>query len=295
MTYVLFFIMCIAVQAIVLLIARKTKAHQTIYDLSPQSHQSKKMTPSFGGIGILVGVIAILLFIPTISPNVMWCVGLFAVFAFIGFVDDGLSFLRKNNRGLTARQKFFLQNIAAVVLLGAFSAWIRPLDLLEFGLFWFIVVGSSNATNLSDGLDGLLTGLSFFSIMGFYLYFKPTPDMAHFSLLFAVVLLSFLFFNAHPAKIFMGDTGSLPIGALFAGLALIAGNPWMLLSLGGVYIIETLSVMIQVAVYKWRGKRLFLMAPLHHHFELLGLSETKTVFLFWSFGALFMVLFILSL
>jgi len=163
-----------------------------------------------------------------------------------------------------------------------------------FGLFLFILLGSTNAANLTDGLDGLLAGLTIIALVGFFLVFLQSNQnqLALSCVVFIITLLVFLIFNKHPAKIFMGDTGSLALGAILAGYSIIANNPWLLLFFGAVLILETASVIIQVIGYKLTKKRVFLMAPLHHHFELLGLSQKNVVRLFWSVNIICLLAFI---
>lgn len=273
---------------------KKTRSFQAIYDLSPQSHQSKKNTVSFGGIGIVVILIILQLQTGSIDPKAFWVTASILCFAIIGFMDDFLAKIQKQNRGFTPKQKFFTQCFCATSLLLIWHLGIAPLQPWQWPAFIFLIVGSSNATNLTDGLDGLLGGLSLLSLFGFCLYFYNlhTHSLMTLSLNLSIGIASFLVFNLKPAKIFMGDTGSLAIGAGLAALAIAANNPLMLLPLGGVYIIETLSVIIQVISFKYRKKRVFLMSPLHHHFELMGLSERQTVTLFWVLGALFTGLFL---
>ncbi len=276
---------------------KRRKVYQVIYELSPQTHQTKFKTPSFGGIGIILTILIGSLFLLPLSVPVIWLLAVLVTFSLIGFIDDLTSALKGKNRGLSARQKFGLQLICALLLLLAASFTITPISLGMIGVFAFVMVGSSNATNLTDGLDGLLGGLSLLTSIGFLVYglVEAQPLFIHFSAIMIVSLISFLIFNIHPAKFFMGDTGSLALGAVFAGLCVLMGTPWPLLPLGGVYIIETLSVIIQVAYFKRTQKRIFLMSPLHHHFELMGLSEIQTVMIFWLLGAAFLGIFIIAL
>lgn len=278
-------------------VLRRIKGYQTIYALSPESHKKKANTVSFGGLGIVLTVLVGAVVFRIVNPMVVWVLLLFFAFSIIGFVDDFLSATQKQNKGLSAKHKFILQMAVAGVFLLVFHAFLKPLGFFEAIFYGFMIVGASNATNLTDGLDGLLGGLSLITLVGFSYYFYQLGFVSCLQCCYIVMvaLVVFLGFNFNPASIFMGDTGSLALGALFAGLAIISPNPWVLLSLGAVYIIETLSVMIQVFYFKRTQRRIFLMTPLHHHFELMGFSEKRTVFLFWALGFLFLALFIRTL
>ena len=164
-----------------------------------------------------------------------------------------------------------------------------PLTMVDFLIYLFVLVGSSNATNLTDGLDGLLSGCSLITLGGFCLITISLGD-SHLLPIFYITMVSvtaFLCYNRYPALLFMGDTGSLGLGAFFAASAICLGNIWFLLPLGAVYILETLSVIVQVAWFKRTRRRVFLMAPLHHHFELMGMKETHVVWLFWLIAGVF--------
>lgn len=263
---------------------KRAKFFQKIYKLSPETHLQKKATPSFGGLGILASVFFGLTLFPLKSLAGWWCVAVFVCFSLIGFLDDWLSLRAGNNKGLSARSKFILQGIVAFVFIFFYSQVLSPLTVWAFGFYWIVFVGSSNATNLTDGLDGLLGGLSLITLWGFHYFFLSAGSDSgmHLTVIFMVSVGAFLFFNRHPARIFMGDTGSLGLGALFAAFSLYMHQPFILIPLGSVYILETVSVMIQVIVYKLTQKRVFLMAPLHHHFEKLGVSEQNVVYGFWA-------------
>jgi phospho-N-acetylmuramoyl-pentapeptide-transferase len=277
-----------------ILYLKKAKFYQTIYELSPQSHQKKLFTPSFGGVGIVLSVLIGVSFFPFKSLEGWWCLSVFISFCGIGFLDDILSLSSRKNKGLSASRKCVLQCLAALFFIGVYHLQFRPLSLWEVLFYVFLFVGSSNATNLTDGLDGLLAGLSVMSLCGFYVVFMAMQSFVgqEMVLLLMIAVGGFLLFNRYPAQLFMGDTGSLGLGAVFAAFSLMMNNPWILMSLGAVYMMETVSVIIQVFWFKITGRRVFLMAPLHHHFEMLGLSELKVVRLFWAFGALFLIVFV---
>lgn len=269
---------------------RTAQIFQKIYELSPETHQKKRVTPSLGG-AVFVPLIALFtLCLSPITGQSLWLMGLFLAFSAIGFWDDVSSLRAGKNKGLSARKKFWMQNSIGGLFLIIFHLCIAPILLWEALLYLFILTGTSNATNLTDGLDGLLTGLAIVTFWGFYnlgaLSIQPVAYIV------VVVLAGFLMLNHHPAKIFMGDTGSLGLGALMAGMAIVMQQPFILIPLGAVYILETLSVMIQVAYFKRTQKRIFLMAPLHHHFELMGLKETTVVRLFWLMGLGFLMLYV---
>ena len=223
------------------------------------------------------------------NPQVTWLTLLYSCFALIGFADDWLSLKNKKNQGLTTKQKFMSQWGIAFLLLLGFHYFLTPLNGYQFFLYAFVIVGSSNATNLTDGLDGLLAGCSIITLTGFIWLATQLKIswLTDFGLVYLIILGIFYIFNRYPAKCFMGDTGSLAIGALFAGLAILINNVWVLLPLGAVYILETGSVILQVGIYKFTKKRIFLMAPLHHHFELMGMKEPYVVWLLYSIATLF--------
>ncbi len=237
-----------------------------------------------GGLGF-VAVIAFLgfLFLPDqFHPLLL----LFLGFGAIGFLDDFLKILRKKNEGLTFWQKIILQIIFASV----FSFFVpETFNLFYFLFCLFIIVGGANAANLTDGLDGLLSGSAIigFAAFGYILTMQGFMEGALFAFIVAGALLGFLPYNFPKARVFMGDVGSLPLGAVLAGLAILTGNELLLIPISALFIIEALSVIIQVASFKFFKKRVFKMSPLHHHFEILGWSEKRVVFLFWEIELIF--------
>jgi len=291
---ILFLGLCGGICILQVFILNRIKLSQQIYPLSPGAHQAKSGTPSLGGVAIAASIGLGMFIFKLTSPESIWCFSLLIAFATLGLADDILSLFKKENKGLRVSQKLLLQVGLGLIATVTFHFYIRPVNPWEFALFWFVLVATPNATNLTDGLDGLLAGLGIISVAGFYVLFLGASNtvMQTLCLTVGLSLAGFLLVNFHPAKIFMGDTGSLGLGALIAGLSMVLGNPWVLLPLGAVYIIETVSVISQVFYFKKTGKRIFLMAPLHHHFELLGLSEIKTVLMFWAMGLGFLGLFI---
>ncbi len=233
---------------------------------------------------------------------------LFVLFGYglLGFLDDYIKVAMKRNLGLTSKQKLFGQIIIALifyfVLRGQdFSTEIAiPGTSFQFDIGWFyailiivMLVGASNAVNLTDGLDGLLAGTAAIAFGAFAIiawYGVPNDMVTVFSLAVVGALLGFLVFNAHPAKVFMGDTGSLALGGAIAAIAILLKLEILLIIIGGVFVIETLSVIIQVISFKTTGKRIFKMSPLHHHYELVGWSEWRVVTTFWFAGLLFAIL-----
>ncbi len=290
----------------------KLKFGQTIREIGPSWHKNKNGTPTMGGIMMAIGLIAALVVCFTLSGVIgsrsMWDnafevsmvfsgIGLSLGMGLIGFIDDFIKVVKKRNLGLTAMQKTVLQflvsaaYLASLGLAGMNTTWlpfVGDIDIMSgFGLvFWPIallfVYGFTNAVNLTDGIDGLASTVTLvvcccFMLASAYLGFVGTNI---FACAMGGVCLGFLVWNAHPAKVFMGDTGSMFLGGAVVAMAFSIGRPYMLILAGIQYIIEAFSVILQVAYYKRTKKRLFKMAPLHHHFELCGFSEEKIVLVF---------------
>ncbi len=275
----------------------KRSAKQPIYEGGPAWHSKKSGTPTMGGIAFVIPVVLVgfLFCIPLDkSGNRDGALSLFLSTAFalvnalIGLLDDITKLRHKENKGLSAREKFFLQLTATVFLLFAKSV-LTDVDTsvdfffvtVDLGPFYypivgFILLGIINSANLTDGIDGLATGVAFAASLSiFYASYMLSAESTLLSCALIGGTVGFLLFNIHPAKIFMGDTGSLFLGSVIASSALALNNPLILLGVGGVYVIEGTSVVIQVLVYKLTGKRVFKMAPLHHHLEKCGFSENK--------------------
>ena len=318
---------------------REFQIGQYIREEGPKSHQKKSGTPTMGGILICISILVPTLLWSDLSNPFVWVVMFSTVaFASIGFADDYIKVVHKRNLGLTSRQKLVFQFISsgaiAVALLvlrgeGVYSTHLmvpfakrfRPdliwewmghiqhvhwLSTLPFILFVMLVITfSSNAVNLTDGLDGLaigctiiaagaltvLTYVSGHSVFSDYLELQRMPDVSELTIFCGAMVgasIGFLWYNAHPAEIFMGDVGSLALGGAIATVAVIIKQELLLPFIGGVFILEALSVMLQVGSYKLRGgKRIFRMAPLHHHFELGGWSESKVITRFWIMALVF--------
>jgi phospho-N-acetylmuramoyl-pentapeptide-transferase len=293
---------------------RRLKLGQVIREEGPQAHQSKAGTPTMGGLLVVpVGVIAGGLVAPADQRLLAVAAITLATMA-IGAVDDWRSLTKRHNTGLSPRGKLLLQALCAVAFLAwahwdqqiaAYIAlplgWVLPLGLLIWPLGLFVFLAESNATNLTDGLDGLAAGCGaiVFSGLGLQLMLRGhegDPAMAGFCAAMAGCWLGFLLFNRHPARVFMGDTGSLAMGAALAAVALLSNSLWPLLVMGGVFLAESLSVIAQVWVFKatkdpatGQGKRVLRMAPLHHHFELGGASEQQVVVGFWLISLILVI------
>ncbi len=310
---------------------RAWNVKQFIREEGPKGHQVKAGTPTMGGLLVLSSVTAATLLCIRWDTPGYWAL-LLATLAFggIGFLDDYLKMKRRKNEGLSSKQKFLLQVVAglcvAMYLYSEARAGRYDLSLTvpffknvhpNLGLFFIpfavaVVVGSSNAVNLTDGLDGLAIGCTLIAaatyailtyaagnaVIAGYLDIpnvKGTGELAIFAAALVGACLGFLWFNAHPAQVFMGDVGSLSLGAAIGTLALMIKEELLLVVVGGLFVVEALSVILQVASYKSRKKRIFRCAPLHHHFELGGWAETQVVVRFWIVAILFSLLGLASL
>ncbi len=289
------FIVCALIGPVLIPYLHKLKFGQSIRECGPASHMKKSGTPTVGGLMMLAALVLALCW-GKFTPHVLMALVLTLGHAVIGFIDDYIKVVMKRNLGLTAKQKFLLQFILA----GAYvyfaethlqntNLWM-PLVNITFDFGWayyalafILLVGTTNAVNLTDGLDGLV---SFVSVpvtlaYAFIAYMQGMLDVSGFALGLTGACLGFLLFNRHPAQVFMGDTGSLALGGGVAALALLTNTELLLVIIGGVYVAEATSVIIQVAYFRLTGgKRFFRMAPLHHHFELGGWKEVKVVEIF---------------
>ncbi len=317
---------------------REFQIGQYIREEGPQHHQKKGGTPTMGGLLICISILVPTLLWSDLSNPFVWLV-IFATVAFaaIGFADDYIKAVHKRNLGLTSRQKFFFQMVASLAITiallvmraqgfystrlvvpffkhlrpdliigGLLHTHFWPLAFLPFALFVMLVIsGSSNAVNLTDGLDGLaigctivsagalavLTYVSGHAVFSDYLELQRMPAVSELTIFCGAMVgasIGFLWYNAHPAEVFMGDVGSLALGGAIATVAVCIKQELLLPFIGGVFLLEALSVMLQVGSYKLRnGKRIFRMAPLHHHFELGGWSESKVIARFWIMALVF--------
>jgi len=290
---------------------------QVIRDDGPETHEEKEGTPTMGGVLILFTFFTSMIIWGDWRNPYLWIVLLTALlFSVIGFVDDYLKIKKKNSDGLSRRQKIVAQTISAILiclwlisldskvigtelLIPFFKDLVIPLNTLGFFIIgWFAIVGGSNSVNLTDGLDGLaimpvilISGaLAVFAYIGgnynfsAYLNMPFMPGTGEVFVVCAALVGSgfgFLWFNTYPAEIFMGDTGSLSLGAILAVIAIIVHQEILLILMGGIFVAETLSVILQIGYFKRTQERLFLMAPIHHHFEKKGLSEPKIIVRFW--------------
>lgn len=301
---------------------RRLKFGQTIRAEGPAGHMAKSGTPTMGGIMFLIGI--------AVSGLILWqsqvpgrAEGLVVLtvtlgYGLVGFLDDFIKVALKRNLGLKAREKILGQLIfaaglavVAVFQLGRGTDYIIPFSGLItpggigfdlgwwpfFGLTVIVLLGTSNGVNLTDGLDGLAAGATIFTSIAFVILALLSGKVGTAVVLAAVAggCLGFLFYNRHPAKVFMGDTGSLALGGALGAAAVVTRSELLLVVIGGLYVLETLSVIIQVISFKTTGKRVFRMSPLHHHFELSGWSEKRVVRTFWFLSLLFSALGVLGI
>lgn len=310
---------------------KKYKIGQTVRDDGPKTHLSKSGTTTMGGIIIIISLLlSTVLWARLDNHFILWLIFATIFFGLIGFTDDYLKLVKKNPKGLSARKKIVFQSVFALLIIiylyffptnSQYATSLNipylkttfiELSLLYFVVIFFVIVGSSNAVNLTDGLDGLATGniiivavtLAVFSYLigniniSSYLkvpYIVGAGEISVFLMALFGSGLGFLWYNSYPAEIFMGDTGSLCLGGLLGLSAVFIKQELILLVVGGVFVAEALSVMIQVFVFKKTKKRVFKMAPLHHHFELGGLRETKVTIRFWIVGIILAIIAIASL
>jgi len=316
LAFVATFIITVVLGKIAIPMLRSLHAQQSIREEGPESHQAKAGTPTMGGAFMMVAlVIGVALFAP-------WNVGtgmlLFLTLGhcLLGFFDDFVKAVKKRNLGLTAKQKLLGQFILAAVfcyciteiMVVPTTLWIPIVDIqLQLGwgyyvLAFLIIVGATNAVNLTDGLDGLAAGTSAvaaiaFSVIGLMAVSMTNSigaeSVAYFGAIIAAVCLGFLVYNVNPAKVFMGDTGSLALGGAFAAMAILTKTELLLVVIGGIFVMEALSVIIQVISFKTRGVRVFKMSPIHHHFELSGWAEQTVVNRFWFGGAVLAIIGVL--
>lgn len=308
-TILLGFLITVILSPILIPFLRRLKFGQSIREEGPKSHQKKSGTPTMGGIAIILSiVIATLVMIEKFAtPSMEIYLLLFVTIGFglLGFLDDFIKVVKKRNLGLTSKQKLLGQIIISTIVffilkLNGFPTDIQiPLTNFSIELGWFYVlfivfwlVGFSNAVNLTDGLDGLVSGTAAIAFGAFAVlaWNQSQLEIAIFSVAVVGALLGFLVFNAHPAKVFMGDTGSLALGGAIGAVSILTKLEFMLVLIGGIFVIETLSVILQVISFKTTGKRIFRMSPLHHHYELSGWSEWRIVVTFWAVGLILAVI-----
>ncbi|RIW36319.1 phospho-N-acetylmuramoyl-pentapeptide-transferase [Bacillus salacetis] len=303
------FIVTVVLSPIFIPFLRRLKFGQSIREEGPKSHQKKSGTPTMGGLVFLLSILITTLFITNryseFGAETFLLLLVTIGFGILGFLDDFIKVVMKRNLGLTSKQKLAGQIIISAVFFYVYqqndfaSTVSIPLTDISVDLGWFYVlfiifwlVGFSNAVNLTDGLDGLVSGTSAiaFGALAVLAWNQSQYDVSIFAVAVVGAVLGFLVFNAHPAKVFMGDTGSLALGGAIAAIAILTKLEILLVLIGGVFVIETLSVIIQVISFKTTGKRVFRMSPLHHHYELVGWSEWRVVVTFWTVGLLCAVL-----
>jgi phospho-N-acetylmuramoyl-pentapeptide-transferase len=301
------------------------KAGQPIRSDGPQSHFSKAGTPTMGGTLILTAITVSTLLWADLRNRYVWIV-LFVLlaFGFVGWLDDYRKLVLKNSQGLPARWKYLLQSVFGLIaamwlylsadvpeatefIVPVFKTIVIPLGLGFPVVAYFWIVGFSNAVNLTDGLDGLAimpsvlvaAALGIFayaaghSVFAHYLQLPPIPGAGELTIICGALAgagLGFLWFNTYPAMVFMGDVGALGIGAALGCIAVIVRQELVLVLMGGIFVIETLSVMLQVASFKLTGRRIFRMAPIHHHFELKGWPEPRVIVRFWIISVMLVLL-----
>ncbi|WP_139150531.1 phospho-N-acetylmuramoyl-pentapeptide-transferase [Planococcus glaciei] len=297
------FLLTVILMPLFIPLLRRMKFGQSIREEGPESHMKKTGTPTMGGlvylIAIIVTVLLVALFTEGLTADILILLLVLFGFGLIGFLDDFIKVVLKRNLGLTSLQKLIAQIVIAVIsflLLNGtefdtsvsipFTGAAIELSFVYvlFIIFW--LVGFSNAVNLTDGLDGLVAGTASiaFAAFGVLAIHQDENAIALFTFSVAGALLGFLVFNKYPAKVFMGDTGSLALGGALAMVSILLKQELLLLLIGLVFVIETLSVILQVGSFKLRKKRIFKMSPIHHHFELSGWSEWKVVTVFWLVG-----------
>lgn len=280
----------------------KLKFGQSIREEGPKSHQAKSGTPTMGGIMIILGITLGTVAAAPLNTEILLALFIMLGHFVLGFLDDYIKVVKKRNLGLKAKQKMLGQIIIAVVtmIIGTRSlgidttVWVPIInESINIGagyylLLLFVLVGTSNAVNLTDGLDGLASGTVAIAASAYAVVCVNMghSDLAIFCVAIVAACVAFLRFNAHPAKVFMGDTGSLALGGALAAVGILTHTEVLLAIIGFVFVCEALSVIIQVISFKTTGKRVFRMSPIHHHFELGGWSEWKVVFVFWLAGLL---------
>ena len=302
------FVLSLVAAVILIPLLKKLHVGQSVSKLINERHLKKDGTPTIGGLIFIIPAILIMLILYLrgsieFNSNLIILIFVFLSYGALGFIDDFLKVKYHNNNGLSIGVKFLLQTVIAVIFYiiyrnngGDSNLVISSLGInvslgWAFGLFILLVlVGTTNAVNISDGLDGLAGGLSVVAIMAYGViawgskWISGYQEIAIFAFVLCGAILGFLVFNTHPAKVFMGDTGSLALGGALATIAILTKHELSLLLIGGVFVVETLSSAIQIIAIRKFHKKVFLKAPLHHHFEELGWEETDIVKLFWVVG-----------
>lgn len=293
-------------------VLHKMKFGQTVRDDGPQSHLKKNGTPTMGGVMFMVAITAVTLLRAGINTNVLMALLCMLGFGLIGLMDDLVKIKMTRSLGLTAKQKILLQVILAFAVsyyqykvVGDGSQFIVPFVQAEINIgiayipfMMIVVLGTVNAVNLTDGLDGLASGITaivalFFTVFAFIVV--QNVEISQFAAATLGACMGFMWFNVNPAKVFMGDTGSMALGGAVTAFALFTNSALLIPIVGGIYFAEALSVIIQVLYFKKTRKRVFKMAPLHHHYEQCGWPETKVVFIFWLVAALLAIIGVVAM
>ncbi len=284
-------------------ILHKLKFGQSIRTEGPKSHQAKSGTPTMGGIFLIAGILIATLVMADWTAEIFLALFILLGHFVLGFLDDYIKVVKKRNLGLKAKQKLLGQILISIVTIFIATQeigietnlWIPILNsTVDLGIFYyllvlFVIVGASNAVNLTDGLDGLASGNMAIAASAYGVICMLTDhyNLAIFCAAICGACIGFLKYNFHPAKVFMGDTGSLALGGAFAAVGILTHTELLLAVVGMVFVCEALSVIIQVISFQTTGKRVFRMSPIHHHFELGGWSEIKVVLVFWTVGLIF--------
>ena len=296
-TAIIAFLIVVILGPIFIPMLAKFKFGQTVRDDGPQTHLQKNGTPTMGGVIMIIAILITGLTRAKIDKDLL--VGLICItgFGFVGFLDDFIKIKMKRSLGLKAYQKIILQfalalfvayyqysaSLSATQIMVPFTDYVINLGPLYVPIMMFIIIGTVNAVNLTDGLDGLASGVTLV-VSAFFMILATTVGNSDVAILAAATggaCLGFLGFNSYPAKVFMGDTGSMALGGAVVSFAVLTNSVLLIPIVGGIYFAEAISVIIQVLSFKLTGKRVFKMAPIHHHFEQCGWPETRVVFIFW--------------
>lgn len=291
-------------------ILKKLKARQAIREEGPKAHKIKSGTPTMGGIFMIIAFILVSLLNGITSIQSLLFLFIAVGHGVLGFLDDFIKASKKRNLGLTAKQKLVGQFLLSILFCYGIVEFLKiptaisipflnfdiSLGLLYYPFVVLVIIGASNAVNLTDGLDGLAAGCCTiaFAAYAVYCYLNGYVQLSYMCLIVVGCCIGFLFFNYHPAKVFMGDTGSLFLGGTIAAVSILTRTELLLVLFGLIFVVEALSVIIQVTSFKLYKKRVFKMSPIHHHFELSGWNEVKVVWVFWfvelisAFGSLFL-------
>lgn len=298
LTAIIAFVLVMAMGPIVVPFLHKFKFGQTVRDDGPQSHLKKNGTPTMGGVMMIISILITTLLRAKLSTEILMALLCMFGFGMVGFIDDFIKIKMTRSLGLTAIQKIVLQVALALIIsiykfktIGSGVQFVVPFSQagINIGIFYIpvmlvVILGTVNAVNLTDGLDGLASGITAIVSTFFVLFAFVIANNAGISQMAAATLgacIGFMWFNVNPAKVFMGDTGSMALGGAVTVFALFTNSVLIIPIVGGIYFAEALSVIIQVLYYKKTKKRIFKMAPLHHHYEQCGWPETKVVFIFW--------------